>query len=112
MAGRNRAAVKSEAATVSDAVAGRKVSGIHVGTWLSRPGDSYCVNFDSRALGLRAVVHRWHDTDEVEVSLVKGDFWRDPDNAASFGKTELPADTTTDRIVTAIRLLRISEVNA
>lgn len=42
-------------------------------TWKGRPGSTYDLLVTTRALGPRVNVHRWTDTNTVEVRAIKGD---------------------------------------
>ena len=43
------------------------------GTWLGRPGTQVTHHFDSQPMGLRVIVQKWDDSQEITVRLVKGD---------------------------------------
>lgn len=102
-----KAEAKNWAAALKDDVAGvRKVS-THVGTWMNRPGVSITLHLDSKSTGHRIVVHKWDDEATCSVRRIKGDFWRDPDNAVEYG--DVPwVDFATYNIALAIhRDLRV-----
>lgn len=65
-----------------------KAASSHVGTWMSRPGVQLDVQLTSNRIGSRIVVQKWDDEETCDVQYNKGDFWKDPENAEVFGKTE------------------------
>lgn len=44
-----------------------------VGKWMDRPGISKTHHLDAKRTGLRIVTHKWADSDDVEVRLIKGE---------------------------------------
>lgn len=42
-------------------------------TWLGRPGEVYELLLSDNSLGKRVSVHRWIDTNHVEIRIIEGD---------------------------------------
>ncbi len=66
------------------------------GMWLDRAGESTEYLKTSSKLGPRVIVHRWTDTNEVDVRAVTGDGWRGTptkNRFAEFAKVDLKNPT-------------------
>jgi hypothetical protein len=64
-------------------------------TWKGRPGETYDLLVTSRPLGKRVNVHRWTDTNEVEVRAIDGD-GRDPDAFHEYSNENLYNPSATE----------------
>lgn len=69
-------------------------------TWKGRPGETYDLLATTRRTGPRVNVHRWLDTNAVEVRAISGDAFRDPSGFREYSNENLQ-DPTPEQLAEA-----------
>lgn len=69
-------------------------------TWLGREGTVHSYHFDKNRIGKRVCFHVWKDTGMMDISVLKGTFWRgDGTEKMFFNMKEVPLPVGTMEVL-------------